>query len=68
MAASNTGFKFSTLVLLPNTESPPNAPAPQAQVPNAILLINIFVLNVRICNLGAKVRRKTLQYAKQFTD
>ena len=46
--ASNTGFKFSTLVWLPNTVSPPKAPVPQAQVPNAIFAI-FYLLLIGCC-------------------
>ena len=48
IAASNTGFKFSTLLLLPNTVSPPKAPVPQAQVPNAIFAIFYLLFFFRI--------------------
>ena len=69
IAASNTGFRFSTSVLLPNTASPPNAPVPQAQVPNAIFAItSIFKFFNLLLFLGAKVRRFCRQPPNQFTD
>ena len=46
--ASNTGFKFSMLLLLPNTVSPPKAPVPQAQVPNVIFAI-FYLLLIGCC-------------------
>jgi hypothetical protein len=57
MAASNTGFRFSAVVLLPKTVSPPNAPAPQAQVPNAIFaIVSSFYKFVTGCKVTLEIR------------
>jgi hypothetical protein len=49
--------------LLPNTASPPNAPAPQAQVPNAIFAIipNSFDLMVQRYGVFANNRLTDLR-------
>ena len=62
-AASKTGFRLFSSVLLPNTVSPPNMPVPQAQVPNAIL-----VSFISTCFTAAKFGSFFRRGINRFTD